>query len=398
MLPGSKVFTLPRSLIQQLEKTTYPVPVVLDACWVNSLAIIRDLAAHGLRSLALTYTPRGVGIYSRHAWGAVIPNPEKDEQGFVDALLTLGRVLPRRGVLCVTDDLSLMSLARHRAELEPYYIFNFPEYARLETILDKVEQLAAAGRCGVPVPHTAVLEPGGALPAWPPDAFPAIVKGRSGKGFNREAGLQVLVVKNPAELETTCRRYQHHGLLIQEIIPGGDENLYSLGSVIARDNRALVAFTNRKLHQFPLDFGTCALGESVECDTVRQQGLRLLREVGFFGPSMTEFKLDPRDGKYKLIEINARFYKAHGLSAHCGVSMAWQYYLDSTGANPAPLLAQKNGVRWWCLPDELRALWQRARLRRSLRPWLRDLRGRKVDSLWTLRDPLPALMHLLVRI
>ena len=46
-------------------------------------------------------------------------------------------------------------------------------------------------------------------------------------------------------------------------------------------------------------------------------GLRLLAALDYAG-SQVEFKRDPRDGRYKLMEINPRLYQWHGLAAACG--------------------------------------------------------------------------------
>ena len=57
-----------------------------------------------------------------------------------------------------------------------------------------------------------------------------------------------------------------------------------------------------------------------------------LRAVGFHGISQVEFKRDPRDGVYKLMEINPRLWQWHGLAAACGffaaVYFAGQLDLD----------------------------------------------------------------------
>ena len=64
--------------------------------------------------------------------------------------------------------------------------------------------------------------------------------------------------------------------------------------------------------------------------------LRLLRAFDFHGVSQVEFKRDPRDGRYKLMEVNPRLWLWHGLAASLGVDFARIAYLDLLGRRSAP--------------------------------------------------------------
>jgi D-aspartate ligase len=75
-------------------------------------------------------------------------------------------------------------------------------------------------------------------------------------------------------------------------------------------------------------------------------GLRLLRQLGVHGISQVEFKLDPRSGEFKLIEVNPRLWQWHGLAAACGVDLTHIAYLDLTGNRPAPARMTREGLKW----------------------------------------------------
>ena len=63
---------------------------------------------------------------------------------------------------------------------------------------------------------------------------------------------------------------------------------------------------------------------------------RLLRAIGFHGVSQVEFKRDPRDGRFKLMEINPRLWQWHGLAAALGVDFPRIVYLDLMGRRRSP--------------------------------------------------------------
>ena len=50
--------------------------------------------------------------------------------------------------------------------------------------------------------------------------------------------------------------------MVQELIPGGDDELYTVGSYLAADGTVLGLFCGRKLRQTPPGVGTCRVGEA----------------------------------------------------------------------------------------------------------------------------------------
>jgi predicted ATP-grasp superfamily ATP-dependent carboligase len=119
------------------------------------------------------------------------------------------------------------------------------------------------------------------------------------------------------------------------------------------------------------------VGEAVWVDEVVDQGLRLLRAVGFQGISQVEFKRDPRDGVYKLMEINPRLWQWHGLAAACGVDLPRIAYSDLLGERPSPARMKGAGRRWAIsVMSGSPSAFQRL-------PY--------VDAVFALDDPVPAL-------
>ena len=373
---------------------TDPIPVVLDGGWINSLGIVRSLAELGLKSVVIHSRPDGVGLASRYAVGLTAPSPWDDPEGLISRLVAVGQRLPRPGILLITDDTYLMTLARGRERLAPYFRFTFPDAETLAFMMDKQNQYEAALRLGVPVPRSLQVCCGQTGAEWPQEAFPALVKGLSGKQFFHVFGKQTIVVKDRAALEAVLSQCAGLDALVQELIPGGDDELYTLGCYVSPDpEKEPVVFTGRKLIQIPPFSGTCSVGESLACDEIIPYGVDLLRAFHFHGIAQVEFKRDPRDGQYKLIEINGRFWKWHALGVPCGVNIAAAAYLDMAGLPPLPKVPQRNGVRWVAFSE---AAVQRLMGNRDnrLRRMLPFLRPPVMHGLWSWRDPRPFFRYL----
>lgn len=368
--------------------------VVLQVSWANGLDIIRDLDRHGVPLLGLDANPRAVGFSSRRVAGLVCPDPKSDEEAFVSFLEDLGRRLPLRGVLFPTHDEYIWPISRHAERLEPWFIIPFSRWEAMRRVYDKRQQIESAWRCGVDTPRTVFVDSAADLERGVREiGLPAILKPVESLAFKLRFRRHVLTVDTRDELDRVYDQVDDCGtLMMQEIVPGGDEELYTLGSYLDEGSRPLAVFTGHKLRQHPPLFGHCRMAVSRWVPELADAGIRLLQELGYHGVSQVEFKRDVRDGRYKLMEINGRHWMWHALGADSGVDLSFAAYSDAVGR---PFIAprQTEGGRWVILLTDARDAfreWRRGE--RALLPWAASYRNVRRDGLYDLADPLPGLL------
>jgi D-aspartate ligase len=334
---------------------------VIDVGWVNGLAAIRSLGRAGIRVLAVDHRPSALGFRSKYAEPFLSPDPYEDEHRFVNFIRALGEV-----VVFPTHDDSLNAVARHADDLP--VLTPFPSWDVLERVQSKRAQLEEAAAAGIDIPE---LEP---------STFPVVVKPDRSVDFKKRYRRQAFRCETPAELEEARAKTEEFGAIVQELVPGGDDALYTVGSYLARDGGALGVFCGRKLRQTPRGIGTCRVGEAVWVQQVVDAALRLLAAFEYHGLSQVEFKRDPRDGRFKLMEINPRLWQWHGLAAACGVDLPRIAYQDLVGAPTKEARMDGDGKRWaiTLLPGERPA----------------PQRPPYVDAVFALDDPKPGLVHL----
>ena len=334
---------------------------VVDVGWVNGLAAIRSLGRAGIRVLAVDHRPSALGFRSKYAEPLLSPDPFEDEPRFVNVVRALGEL-----VVFPTHDDSLNAIARYADDLP--VLTPFPAWDVLERVQSKRTQLEQAAAVGIDIPK---LDPG---------TFPVIVKPERSVEFKRRYRRQAFRCETAAELEEALAQTEEFGPIVQELIPGGDDTLYTVGSYLDGDGRALGVFCGRKLLQTPRGIGTCRIGEAIWVEEVVEAALRLLAAFEYRGISQVEFKRDPRDGRFKLMEINARLWQWHGLASACGVDLPRIAYADLTGDTPPPAPMNGSGKRWaiTLLPGE--------------RPT--PQRPPYVDAVFARDDLKPALVHL----
>jgi len=340
-----------------------PPAVVVGVGWVAGLAAIRSLGRAGVRVLAVDDRPSALGLRSRYAEPHVAPT--RAGRAFVDFLRALGG-----GIVFPTHDDDLETIARASDELE--LVRPFPAWNVLEAIQDKRHQLAVAAEVGLAVPRTA-NEPTDAF------GFPVLVKPSDPTAFRRRFGVKAFRCGAAEELERRFEHAREFRPFVQEWIPGGDGTLWTVGSYVTADGEELGLFTGRKLQQTPREIGTARVAEARWAPALADDALRLVRALRFHGISQVELKLDARDGRYKLIEVNPRLWEWHGLAAACGVDFPRIAYFDAIGERPAPTRMNGDGKRWAIT------------LARRARPALQ--RPPYVDAMWASDDPKPAFVH-----
>jgi predicted ATP-grasp superfamily ATP-dependent carboligase len=325
---------------ERIAGATRPAAIVVDVGWVNGLAAIRSLGRAGVPVIAVDHRESALGFRSRYAVPVVSPDPQ-DEEAFVSFMEGIGEELEGPIPVFPTHDEPLNAIARGAARLGEKFRYPFPPWEVLGRIQSKRSQLEAAEAAGIAVPRWATESA-----AADELGYPVLVKPSSTEGFKRRFGRQAFRCETRDEVEHAFAEAGEYEPLVQELIPGGDEELYTLGSYLDREGEALGLFCGRKLRQTPPGVGTCRVGEAVWVEEVVDQGLRFLRELGHTGLSQVEFKRDPRDGSYRLMEVNPRLWQWHGLAAACGVDLPRIAYEDLIGKRPEPVSMNGRRKRW----------------------------------------------------
>jgi predicted ATP-grasp superfamily ATP-dependent carboligase len=158
-----------------------------------------------------------------------------------------------------------------------------------------------------------------------------------------------------------------------------------------------LAFGLQKIRQQPAGFGFGCLVQSVEYPEMLALGKNFFRKIGYRGVGSAEFKLDPRDGKLKLIELNPRYWQQNALAEKCGMSFPLTDYLELTDRNPKAVLEYRSGIKWVNIYSDIESFREyRQRGELSGMQWLRSLRGEKIYSDLDWDDVLPGLREILV--
>ena len=364
---------------------------------VNALGVLRGLAEKGIPVTLLDVDRHSMVRYSRHVSKRIpCPHPHDSESGFVQCLLELGKKLDHKAVIIPTGDAEVMALSRHRDTLDACYRIPLPPLDTVDLLVNKKRFFQEVIRRAIPCPNS--YFPQNADEARHIAAnipYPFIVKAAYSHEFITHFQKKVFVVHSPSELEIAIGRLHEAQLdyFLQEIVPG--TAFYLFYCYFSRQSIPLGICGYEKVRQFPRDFGVGTVCRTVHRSQPIQEAVDFLKNIQYHGLAEPEFKLDPRDGQYKIIEINTRTVTMTLLTKACGVHMEYLAYLDLIKGNVAPLGPAEEGVLWI---DEINELhYHLSRIRRG-RFSFSDMsvlfKGKRILACAAADDPVPLLAGL----
>jgi predicted ATP-grasp superfamily ATP-dependent carboligase len=109
----------------------------------------------------------------------------------------------------------------------------------------------------------------------------------------------------------------HEGpILVQDYVPG---HLYDAVAV-AKNGRCPGVFVSVRKLMYPVSGGVTCISVSTQAPELQALASRLIHALNWNGPIEIEFKRDERDGRFKLIEINPRFWASLDSSVRAGIN------------------------------------------------------------------------------
>jgi predicted ATP-grasp superfamily ATP-dependent carboligase len=321
-------------------------------------------------------------------------SPKVSPEGFFKDTLNL---LKREeiDVLLPFTHATVLPVSYYKQELTKYTRVPIIDYSILRHAHDKLETLKLAQSLGISTPvtfHPKSIDELYALQKHIP--FPCLVKARQGCGV----GTTIKFAKNFQQLVTGYRAIHNQEStppiddyslpMIQEYVPGQIHDavfLYSSGVCKA-------ALAQERVITYPIQGGPGAVNRTTDNPEIVESGRQLLGALGWHGPAQVEFKLDPRDNQYKLMEINPKFWGTLPLAMVAGIDFAQMACELAYKGDVAPKFDYRVGVTYrWLFPSELYGLVQKPTLNRI---W-RFLQFWKPNTYYDidLRDPVPDLVR-----
>jgi predicted ATP-grasp superfamily ATP-dependent carboligase len=363
----------------------------------QGLGIARSLGRRGI-PVCLIDDEVSIARASRFVRESVRVPSLRSERALLEALALAHDRLSLSGwVLYPTREENIAGIAANRDELQRTFRVPTPGLDSIHHAWDKRKVYGLAEQLSVPVPRT-----------WFPRSErdldeikvrdPVILKPAIKEHFFYATHAKAWRANTSAELLAAFRRATEimpaSEVIVQEMIPGGGEEQYAYCAFF-REGRPAASMTVRRRRQHPSDFGIASTYvETISLPELAEPSCRFLAAIDYYGLVELEYKRDPRDGAYKLLDVNARTWGYHSLGGSAGVDFPYLLFRDQIGTRVKEAHARP-GVSWVRLstdvPNALRDFYA-GRLRP--REYLRSLRAVNTEAVFSINDPLPGLYEI----
>lgn len=340
--------------------STRPPVIVLGVDSPIGLTVVRELGSAGAAVHGIARSRRGLGLWSRHLYRGYVRAEGQDS--LVPQLVEIARTSGASLLMTISMGDALAVRAAADEGRLPGLRPLVPPLAKLELVNDKASVCEIAQGLGIPVPQS--WQPQSAGEPIPPGlSFPLVLKWRdpeSAAPALGRLGIELLkseYARDEAELRSALARYRTAGIypVVQSYCPGT-----GLGQMfLMKDGRAVMRFQHRRLHEWPPEGGVSTLCESLPADSnpeLMAKSEALLREIGWEGPAMVEYRHDPVSGATALMEINGRFWGSLPLASAAGAKFGLGTYLALGLGEEPPAGRYRAGVRCRYMVPETRRL------------------------------------------
>jgi len=328
--------------------------LVTDGCNRAALAITRSLGKAGFDVFVGSEELPCLASASKYCRKSFLyPSPYDDPRLFSKRIRELTESEKPDVLLPVSESTTLMIMAE-KENLEEFCSIPFSSYNSVNRAASKYEVIELARKLDIPTPETVFLESphdDDALSRFNETRnFPVVLKPSRSRTMDM-AGWRFAEVKyatDYSELETIIDHFapETYPILLQERIYGPGVGIF----VCFNQGEMIAAFSHERIREKPPSGGVSVLRESVPVNPLlKTQSEKLLKELGWRGVAMVEFKKDNRAGDYKLMEINGRFWGSLQLAIDAGVDFPLLSTKVALGENIQPVESYKIGVktRWF---------------------------------------------------
>lgn len=325
--------------------------VLVLNCKLGALAIMRSLGCYGIHIHGVDESATSPGMLSRFCKGrTVMAFDESDPEPYIGKVLELGRDLGKGTVLIPTSDGLATMVAENRERLSQFFVFQDNDPVLIDRLVSKKKMFGLAREVNVPTALTRFPQSRADVEEVLAETkFPVMLKAIHGDRLAQRTGKKMVIIPNAEELLQSyddLEDPEEPNLMIQELIPGGDDEVYIFNGYFNADSDCLAAFTGHKIRQTPIHTGAASLGECRWHKDVAELTQKFMKDIGYRGILDIGYRLDPRDGKYKVLDINPRVGQAFRLFVgENGMDVVRALYLDLTGQK-VPQDTPREGRRW----------------------------------------------------
>lgn len=385
-----------------MKNKKYP-PVIIFGDSITSFSIIRGLKNIGIEIFIVSDHGKGNAIYSKYVKDTLVISTENSRyvEKVIDWIKKKTTIKP---VLMIAgNDKALKILSKNYSILTNYTIPTFPRWKIVKQAYIKNNTYKIARKIKIPVIESISIKNLFQLKNYLKKKniikFPVFLKCNDSSKFSNIYRTKGIVCNSKKEIIKMYHKYNGFfgDLILQEFIPGDIDNIYAVLIVLNKKSELISITANEKIRASVL-YGSTTLSSSIWDKRLIDQAIKIAKFVGYIGFVNVQFKYDPRDKKFKILEINGRFTVSTFLSQSCGFNLPKIVYEEFTNKKQKVLKVvkknYKNNILLWFPFSDLRLLFQKKFYKNLTKYLLAIKKNNYTIAPYSLDDPMPFLINI----
>ena len=382
------------SKLNKVVKTTEkPIAFILGKYVTTGLGASRCFGKEEIPVLWLDTNPNQAGFLSKYCTGAVCPNPKNNEKNYIDFLLEIGDNLNHKGVLFPIADIEVTTILKHKSKLEQYYHIPMADLKITEILLNKQKFYQTLEKQGILHPKTHFPNNASELESISKEVtYPCILKPAFSEYFRIAFNTKFFRVDSHQELIQGYRKAvsKNQEVMIQEIIPGDATQMCGFNAYYDKKFKPNGAFVYKRIREWPPVSGNGVLIGNTTIPELEQIINPFVKKINYHGIIDAEFKKDPRDDTFKLIEINPRCWMQITFPLRYEINIPYIAYQEALGRDMNIIKPKKEQIKWLFMYQDISSAMHSMRKRDlSMSQWIRSYSGKKEYAVFAWNDPLP---------
>lgn len=326
---------------------------------------------------------------SSNYWDELIATKNLD-QDLLAQLIALGKTSNQKGlakplILTATDD-GVIFLSQYRDLLNEFFHLPVPELETVNRLMDKSSFYRWAEEHGFPVVKTTLCENNSEFTQEAMQFnLPFIVKPKvRGDLWNDIFPSEKILIIDTEQKRNNLLGKESFpieafgGLLLQALIPGGDENVHFVLGAYDKHSRCIANFSGRKLAQWPPNGGSTLVCEKNDNAFLLDLTNSIFSHFEMAGLCSMEYKQNSENDNFYIIEPTVGRCDYQSLIAeYCGVKLVTQVIDTYYGISQAKC---KHRRRIWM--DEFSLLRQ---LKMDAKTVIRIINLIGIFNIWRIR-------------
>jgi D-aspartate ligase len=367
----------------------------------GGVGAVRALGRLGVRAHVITedhLTPLALSRYSadRFIWPTT---GTESTDVLVAGLADIGQRIGRPAVAIATDDEAATLLAEHANELSEHFLVPRVRPDLPRQLASKHQLHLLCRQHSVPTPRTILLRSRAELAHYADQiTYPVVAKNPEPWLRRRAPVVHGTTTVHTAEelIQLASADHAQFSVLVQEHIPPRHAQDWIVHLYRATNTDRTLLFTGLKVRSWPVDAGSTACAYAAPNPELANLTEQFCRQVGFRGIADLDWRLDLRDGQYKLVDFNPRVGNQFPLFRTSeGIDVVTAQHLDLTG-RWIPSGKQVNGRR--IVVEEFDLPARLARPRASLHAPRDGGPAHSIVFAWAARDDLLPLLAVCLRL